>query len=87
MRSFFKVFPQIASDVMAAFAIALDLPKGFFDERHWTHANFTPLALSTSQICKRRSTGAGAHTDYGHFTVLFQDAAGGFTSARQTENG
>ena len=34
MRSFHKNVTHIASDVMAAFAIALDLPEGFFDERH-----------------------------------------------------
>ena len=78
MRSFYKSVTQIASDVMAAFAIALDLPKGFFDERH-TGLTQTLRLLHYPPVkyVSEGQLGAGAHTDYGTLTVLFQDAAGG----------
>ena len=78
MRGFYKSVSQIASDVMAAFAIALDLPKGFFDERH-TGLTQTLRLLHYPPVkyISQGQLGAGAHTDYGTLTVLFQDAAGG----------
>ena len=78
MRSFFKSASKIASDVMAAFAIALDLPKGFFDERHTgLTQTLRLLHFPPVKYVSEGQLGAGAHTDYGTLTVLFQDAAGG----------
>ena len=78
MRTFYKSVTSIASDVMAAFAIALDLPKGFFDERH-TGLTQTLRLLHYPPVkyVSEGQLGAGAHTDYGTLTVLFQDAEGG----------
>ncbi len=78
MRTFYKSVTCIASDVMAAFAIALDLPKGFFDERH-TGLTQTLRLLHYPPVkyVSDGQLGAGAHTDYGTLTVLFQDAEGG----------
>ena len=78
MRTFYKSVTCIASDVMAAFAIALDLPKGFFDERH-TGLTQTLRLLHYPPVkyVSEGQLGAGAHTDYGTLTVLFQDAEGG----------
>jgi isopenicillin N synthase-like dioxygenase len=78
MRTFYKSVTSIASDVMAAFAIALDLPKGFFDEKH-TGLTQTLRLLHYPPVkyVSKGQLGAGAHTDYGTLTVLFQDAEGG----------
>ena len=78
MRIFYKSVTSIASDVMAAFAIALDLPKGFFDEKH-TGLTQTLRLLHYPPVkyVSEGQLGAGAHTDYGTLTVLFQDAEGG----------
>jgi len=78
MRIFYQRTVKIASDVMAAFAQALELPAGYFDERHTGKTqtlrllHYPPVdAVAEGQL------GAGAHTDYGTLTVLFQDEAGG----------
>ena len=78
MRVFYKNVTHIASDVMAAFAIALDLPEGFFDERHTGLTQTLRLLHYPPVKCvSEGQLGAGAHTDYGTLTVLFQDAEGG----------
>ena len=78
MRIFYKNVTHIASDVMAAFAIALDLPEGFFDERHTGLTQTLRLLHYPPVKCvSEGQLGAGAHTDYGTLTVLFQDAEGG----------
>ena len=78
MRVFYKNVTHIASDVMAAFAIALDLPEGFFDERHTGLTQTLRLLHYPPVKCvSKGQLGAGAHTDYGTLTVLFQDAEGG----------
>jgi len=78
MRVFHKRVVQIASDVMGAFALALDLPEGYFDERH-TGLTQTLRLLHYPPVeeVTEGQLGAGAHTDYGTLTVLFQDDAGG----------
>ena len=65
--------------VMEAFAIALDLPINYFRERHkgenvalrYLHYPISGKNLSANQL------GAGAHTDFGTITLLFQDDVGG----------
>jgi len=78
MRVFYKRTVQIASDVMAAFAIALDLPNGYFDEKHTgLTQTLRLLHYPPAEVTADGQLGAGAHTDYGTITVLFQDDAGG----------
>ncbi|MBF1801971.1 isopenicillin N synthase family dioxygenase [Alloalcanivorax profundimaris] len=67
--------------VLSAFALALDLPDGFFvdshDQLHHTLRllHYPPLPEGFQpQGGERR---AGAHTDYGSITLLFQDGIGG----------
>ena len=67
--------------VLEAFALALDLPDGFFVDTHdgLHHTlrllHYPPLPDSFQpQGGERR---AGAHTDYGSITLLFQDGVGG----------
>ncbi len=78
MRVFYKRVRQISSDVMSAFALALDLAPDFFEDKHtgltqtMRLLHYPPVeAVSEGQL------GAGAHSDYGTLTVLFQDSAGG----------
>ena len=78
MRVFYKRIQAIASNVMGAFEIALDLEPGFFDARH-TGLTQTLRLLHYPPVkgAAEGQLGAGAHTDYGSLTVLFQDDAGG----------
>lgn len=78
MRCFYESVRASASTIMRAFAIGLDLPESFFDERH--NGEVQTLRLLHYPPVKEVSDGqlgAGAHTDYGTLTVLFQDDKGG----------
>ncbi|NBB79581.1 MAG: isopenicillin N synthase family oxygenase, partial [Verrucomicrobia bacterium] len=78
MRVFHRRVVQIASDVMSAFALSLDLPPNYFDERHTgLTQTLRLLHYPPSKVIDEGQLGAGAHTDYGTLTLLFQDAAGG----------
>lgn len=78
MRVFYARIVSIASNVMGAFELAMDLPEGYFDERH-TGLTQTLRLLHYPPVTEvaEGQLGAGAHTDYGTLTVLFQDNAGG----------
>lgn len=78
MRCFHSRIVKISSDVMAAFALALKLPDGFFDEKHTgLTQTLRLLHYPPAEVVSEGQLGAGAHTDYGTLTVLFQDDAGG----------
>jgi len=64
--------------LLQAFAIALNLPERFFNDKHGNNTflrllHYPPLA-KTIQPHQIR---AGEHTDYGSFTLLFQQQEGG----------
>jgi isopenicillin N synthase-like dioxygenase len=77
-RVFYKMNQKIASDVMRAFALALDLDEDYFDDKHTgllqtiRFLHYPPL-----EVTQEGQMGVGEHTDSGTLTVLFQDAAGG----------
>ena len=63
---------------MGAFALALDLPADFFDAKHTgCTQTIRLLHYPPAENVNEGQLGAGAHTDYGTLTVLFQDSAGG----------
>ena len=79
-------FTDVAHAVMHHLAQRLEVPRAFFDALH-SGANMTlrflhypaPQALPTALDGQ---LGAGAHTDYGSFTLLLQDDAGGLQIRR-----
>jgi isopenicillin N synthase-like dioxygenase len=78
MRVFYKRLVKVASDVMRAFALSLKLPEDFFDSRHTgLTQTLRLLHYPPVEVVDEGQLGAGAHTDYGTLTVLFQDDAGG----------
>jgi isopenicillin N synthase-like dioxygenase len=78
MRLFYKRVQKIASDVMSAFALALDLEPEFFDSKHTgLTQTLRLLYYPPAEHVVEGQLGAGAHTDYGTLTVLFQDDCGG----------
>lgn len=69
-----------AQAVLRVFAHALDVPADFFATRH--HGENTTLRYlhypgGQAEHVVDRQMGAGAHTDYGSITLLFQDTVGG----------
>jgi isopenicillin N synthase-like dioxygenase len=70
---------DLGTKVLSAFALALDLPEDFFADK--VTKPLTTLRLlhyppQEGRIDESR-LGAGAHTDFGCFTMLWQDDAGG----------
>ncbi|MEL6380900.1 MAG: 2OG-Fe(II) oxygenase family protein, partial [Cyanobacteria bacterium J06626_18] len=68
-----------AATVFRAFAIALSVPEDFIVAHHTTQ-NYTLRLLHYPPLTGSPQPGqlrAGAHSDYGSLTLLFQDDAGG----------
>ncbi len=86
-RDFFYACMQAAFRMLRVFATALDMPADFFIRMH-SGENITMRYLHYPQrgfSVDPAQMGAGAHTDYGALTLLFQDSVGGL-QLRQ-ENG
>jgi len=72
---------ELSNRVLEAFALALDMPEDFFTSRH-TERNQTLRLLHYPPLPEGMEIGgsqwrAGAHSDYGSLTLLFQDDVGG----------
>ncbi|KAF8956978.1 hypothetical protein BDZ97DRAFT_136092 [Flammula alnicola] len=75
---------QVGQLLFPLFALALDLPENFFDDKTTKPAAImrllhyppqSPTSFETDP--DGRQIGIGAHTDYECFTILWQDRAGG----------
>ncbi|WP_313518191.1 2-oxoglutarate and iron-dependent oxygenase domain-containing protein [Pseudomonas sp.] len=70
---------ELAKTLLRGIAMALDIERDFFDKRFeqpvsaFRVIHYPPRQTATSPD----QQGAGAHTDYGCVTVLYQDQAGG----------
>ncbi len=79
MLDFFSACNNVAIEISGAMAIALSLPESFFVRKHERQDNtlrllhYPPLEQTPSPGQLR----AGEHSDYGSFTLLFQDTVGG----------
>jgi len=82
---FYRAMDNVATQLMRAFAVALDLPRGFFDDKidrniSCLRALNYPHQAVPAQPNQLR---AGAHTDYGSLTLLsMEDAPGGLEVQR-----
>jgi len=79
VTAFFDQCAAAAARVFQAFAIALDMPESFIVDRHQSH-NYTLRLLHyppLEVVPKPGQIRAGAHSDYGTLTLLFQDDVGG----------
>jgi len=79
MLECYGALSDLGRAIMRAFALALDLPETWFDR--WLTgpmATLGPLHYppQSGRITEAR-LGAGAHTDFGCLTILWQDDAGG----------
>ncbi|MBE7386169.1 MAG: isopenicillin N synthase family oxygenase [Leptolyngbya sp. SIO1E4] len=79
VSEFFDQCAMAAERLFRAFAIALSMPADYLVERHQTREytlrllHYPPLAA----LPKPGQLRAGAHSDYGTLTLLFQDSVGG----------
>ncbi|BFZ60297.1 hypothetical protein YB2330_001333 [Saitoella coloradoensis] len=81
MTNFFETCHNLHLEVLSSIAMGLGLEPRWFD--HHCDAKDHNLRLlhypsvDKDQISANKSNRAGAHTDYGTITLLFQDSAGG----------
>lgn len=76
---FYQACTEAAKIIYQAFALALQLPESFFCDNH-NQQNHTLRLLHyppLNQSPKPGQVRAGEHTDYGSFTLLFQDEVEG----------
>ncbi|KAL9095363.1 MAG: hypothetical protein Q9165_002234 [Trypethelium subeluteriae] len=82
MQDFFARCQSLNVLIMRAIALGLSIPESFFDEYNDV-GNNTLRLLHYPEVSKRvfaqnkAQVRAGAHTDYGSITLLFQDSRGG----------
>ncbi|EMC97924.1 hypothetical protein BAUCODRAFT_573968 [Baudoinia panamericana UAMH 10762] len=82
MLSFFDKCKQLHVEVMRSIAVGLGIDEQWFDKFCSTGDNTLRLlhypAVDSNVFQQNKNTvRAGAHTDYGSITLLFQDMAGG----------
>ncbi|KAI0796912.1 Clavaminate synthase-like protein [Abortiporus biennis] len=81
MLEFFQTCHELHSVVMRAIALGLDLEESYFDDKiNEQYHNLRLLSypsIKTDMLKKDGQARAGAHSDYGTLTLLFQDQVGG----------
>ncbi len=88
-RAYYRQMERLARDIMRIFAVALDLPERFFDDKIDKHVSRV-RAINYPDQREAPLPGqlrAGEHTDYGSITILkIEDAPGGLqVKTRQGE--
>jgi isopenicillin N synthase-like dioxygenase len=88
-EAYFREMERLARDIMRAFAAALSLPLGFFDDKIDNHfAAFHALhyaAMDRPPLPDQMR--AGAHSDFGSLTILMPPAEGGMGLEVQAPDG
>ncbi|KAH9948356.1 Clavaminate synthase-like protein [Amylocystis lapponica] len=81
MLHFFKTCHELHVVIMRAIALGLNLDEMFFEDKiHEQYHNLRLLSyppIRTQMLQRDGQARAGAHSDYGTLTLLFQDAVGG----------
>jgi isopenicillin N synthase-like dioxygenase len=79
METYYRAMQDLGAQILAAFALALDMPQDFFADK--IAKPMTTLRLLHYPPQRGRVTedqiGCGAHSDFGCFTMLAQDDIGG----------
>ncbi len=82
--AYYSAMERLADDLMASFALALELPERFFDDKIDRHISSLCLNHYPSQpeAPLPRQMRAGAHTDYGSLTIVAPTVAPGGLQVR-----
>ncbi len=88
-RQYFREMGALAARIMSRFAIALDLPRDFFESKIDRHSSALrvlnyPELEATPQRGQLR---AGAHSDYGSLTILLAEAGSNGLEIRNPNGG
>ena len=75
MQQQYQLSMEVALRILKAMALALQLPIDFFSQ-HFSYP-VSVLRLIHYPPQQNKQNGAGAHTDYGCITLLYQDQVGG----------
>lgn len=77
--AYYRAMEKLATDLMRIFALGLDLPERYFDDKIDRHiTNFSSIHYpAQAEAPKPGQLRAGAHTDYGSLTILQKDSAPG----------
>jgi isopenicillin N synthase-like dioxygenase len=76
---YYREMERLAADIMRVFALALDAPENYFDDKIDNHISrvrvrcYPPVPAGAAPDQSR----AGAHTDYGSLTILKPQAGAG----------
>ncbi len=85
--AYYRAMDRLAHDLMRIFAVALDLPEAFFDDkidRHITAMRLNHFSEPEEPPLPGQLR-AGAHTDYGSLTILYPTPAPGGLQVRTTD--
>ncbi|TFK71761.1 Clavaminate synthase-like protein [Pluteus cervinus] len=81
MLDFFQTCHELHTEVMCSIALGLDLKESFFDDKINEQCHNLRLlsypSIKRSLLDGEGKARAGAHSDYGTLTLLFQDLVGG----------
>ena len=82
--AYFSAMQDLAADLMRMFALALDLPEAFFDDKIDRHISMFRALRYPSQSAPPEpgQMRAGAHSDYGSLTILRQEQRPGGLQVR-----
>ena len=73
--AYFHAMEQLAADLMRMFALSLDLPESYFDDKIDHHISMFRALQYPNQLTDPEpgQMRAGAHSDYGSLTILRQE--------------
>lgn len=77
--AYYRAMAELSATIMCIFAVALDLPEGFFDDKIDRHTSAL-RALNYPHLSGTPTPGqlrAGAHSDYGSLTILLTELVPG----------
>lgn len=85
--AYYAAMEHLAKHVMRIFALALDQPETFFDDKIDRHiTNFSVIHYPDQDTPPQPGQlRAGAHTDYGSLTILYQEDADGGLQCKTTD--
>jgi isopenicillin N synthase-like dioxygenase len=84
---YFRAMEKLAADLMRMFALALDLPEHYFDDKIDRHISMFRALQYPSQTTDPLpgQLRAGAHSDYGSLTILRQEQRPGGLQVQNKE--